>query len=122
MDKRMREHEGFVTSQMQKLSGKDREQAKDLYDYHIEAVRDFQHERQVHLLVTFFFGGLFLVFVGAFVLVAYATIVNLWLALGFLAIGLILLVMVLFYVKHYYKLENGTQRLYLLTKRLYEML
>jgi hypothetical protein len=38
------------------------------------------------------------------------------------AIGLILLITDLFYIRHYYRLENGTAKLYIATNRLYALL
>lgn len=84
-----------------------------LHRYHIDRVRDFQHERLIHLLVTFFFGLLLIISLAAWFwlpLEGYD-----WL-LGLL--NLILLILELFYIRHYYQLENGIQSLYPLTKQL----
>ena len=66
-------------------------------------LKDMQHERLIHLLVTLFFG---LIFVQTMEL---ATITgNAYLA----ALGLLLTILVVPYVWHYYKLENEVQARY----------
>lgn len=95
-------------------------EAKGIYNYQVNRVRDFQHERLIHLLVTFFFAGLLL-------LSAAGGLVALTLAadpsgpaLNILSWSLcvILFAVEVFYIRHYFKLENGTQKLYKLTDRL----
>ena len=104
-------HRDFIQKELEKkLSPKERAQ---LYTYHIDRVRDFQHERLVHLLVTFFFGFLL---IGAATALLVQPLPELRVPLGFLSA--ILLVLELAYIRHYYELENGVQSLYLLTKRL----
>lgn len=63
----------------------------------------FQHERLVHLIVTFFTGISAILF-----LIAALTLENIGLALLFL----ILLLLFIPYIFHYYTLENGVQKLY----------
>ena len=79
---------------------------KDISDFfikqHLVKIGFFQHERFIHLLVTMFFGMLFLFF----------------LVLGFFhylffIIAMMLLIFLIFYVVHYFRLENGVQYLYL---------
>ena len=68
---------------------------------HITKIKFFQHERLVHLLVTLFF-AIFL-------------LISLYISLTqnlFIYIVLILLVMLIFYIKHYFFLENNIQYLY----------
>jgi hypothetical protein len=97
--------------------------AKVLYRYHIERVRDFQHERLIHLLVTLFFSGLLIVSVVGILWISSITIDSaIALLVLFTAIAVILFVTVLFYIRHYYRLENGVQKLYTLTERLQEKL
>lgn len=68
---------------------------------HLIKIGFFQHERLIHLIVTIFYGILFLLFAG----------------LGFVhyiffSITIILLVFLIFYIVHYFRLENGVQYLY----------
>ena len=82
-----------------------------LLDYHNTRVRDFQHERLIHLLVTFFFSALLLVAVFVRVLL----VEPLW---PLSALVMILFVLELFYIRHYYQLENSVQSLYEITEKL----
>ncbi len=96
-------------------------EARRLYRHHVVRVRDFQHERLIHLLVTFFFGGLLLLSIagGLFVLTLAADPSGPMLNVLAWSLCPILFVTEIFYVRHYYKLENGTQALYRLSERMY---
>lgn len=93
----------------------------ELIKYHAETVHDFQHERLIHLIVTFFFSGLLLLSISIIFVLTLAPITYNLFNILILLIGLILFITEIFYVKHYYDLENGTQKLYELTKKLYEL-
>ncbi len=135
MDKKLHAHERMVIGEIARLE-RDLKTAtatetaaihrkiKQLYRYHQMTVRDFQHERFIHLIVTFFFGGLMLISFGAmFVLELLPNAGDYFmLSVMVMILSSILLVTELFYVRHYYQLENGTQRLYILSKRLFELL
>ena len=88
-----------------------------IYAYHLERVRDFQHERLIHFMVTCLFVVLTVTTLAAVLVLALSTILPLLLAL-----------LVIFgaldcaYVWHYYHLENGVQSLYPLTEKLYKKL
>ncbi|TAL15067.1 hypothetical protein EPN95_01005 [Patescibacteria group bacterium] len=99
-------------------------EAQIMYDYHTIRVRDFQNERLVHLLVTFFFAGLWLLSAagGLYVLTLAADPSGPMLNILAWTLCPLLLLTELFYVRHYYKLENGTQALYKLTKRLHTII
>lgn len=135
MDKKILEHEIFIKIEIEKLEQKleksDSEKntanigqdIQNLNNYHQTTVRNYQHERLIHLIVTFFFASLLILSIIVMFLLAslstdpsYALLNNLVLVIcGFLFITEI------FYVRHYYQLENGTQRLYQLSKKLYEL-
>ena len=74
---------------------------RKLRDEHLVKIDFFQHERLIHLLVTLFYVVMMLVFFGC-------SLLFIW----FLLIAFILVVFVLFYVIHYFRLENGIQYLY----------
>ena len=74
---------------------------KDLINEHLIKIQFFQHERLIHLLVTLFYCVFMLIFMAAGVIF-----------IGFFIIGLILLIFVLCYIVHYFRLENGVQYLY----------
>lgn len=99
---------------------KDKKAADELIEFHLQMTQHFQHERLIHLIVTMFF-ALFLLLCFVFFLVLSLTLAKggMLLIAGMGIITLILLVTTLFYAAHYYKLENGTQRLEDVTRKLY---
>ena len=80
-----------------------------LSEYNRVQIGFFQHERLIHLLVTFFFATVLFVCVIAELFIF---------SFGLLIVGFLLLIMVVFYVFHYYELENGVQKLYRLEKEI----
>jgi fatty acid desaturase len=111
MYKQIVEHRAYVETKLAKeLSAEER---KQLAKYHSRRVRDFQHERLIHLLVTFFFAGLFL---GSFVTWFVLPFSSLFWPLTVLTT--LLLVLELAYIRHYYQLENSVQSLYTLSEKL----
>ena len=76
---------------------------------HLQEIQFLQHERLIHLLVTIAFAGL-VVFAVAMTLV--------WPYWGWLAMVIVILTTELFYLRHYYVLENTVQRWYNLYNQL----
>lgn len=115
MNKKLQDYIKYIEKESEKPS-------KELQEYHKTMVQQFQHERLIHLIVTLFFALfmiLFFIFFGA---------LEIWLPRGgwgeviIAGIGIIdgiLLVVTLFYVRHYFQLENGVQKLEEITKKLY---
>jgi membrane-bound ClpP family serine protease len=136
MDRDLKNHGKFVSEEIEKYKKllsdtKDKTEIKDikkdildLSNYHQEAVRDFQHERLIHLIVTFFFGGLLILsIIGILALGMTATIYNYsLLSLLVTIIAIVLFITEAFYVRYYFQLENGTQKLYDLTRKLYRLI
>jgi len=85
---------------------------ESLRNYHKSQIEFLQHERLVHLLVTLSFGFFFLISVLAAAVSEKFEI---------LLVSLLLLVLLIPYIAHYYKLENGVQRLYELYNKLMKM-
>ena len=110
MEKHIANHYQAVSQRL--AAAKSQTDLEKLARYHRTRVQEFQHERLIHLLVTFFFAGLFLASLAAFLATA-AMGLAMNCLLGLLA--LILFVLELAYIRHYYQLENGVQRLYELT-------
>lgn len=135
MDKKLSDYEKFICTKIDKLehelkmanSEKEVSQIhadiQNLIDYNQSVVRDFQHERFIHLMVTFFFGGLLIASIIIVFLLTLLPISNNYALLNTLNIIIcgLLFVVEIFYVRHYYQLENGTQKLYPLSKKLYEL-
>ena len=124
MDKSLTAHYDYVLSEVNTLHGKDaKARAEELYYYHIDRVRDFQHERHIHLQVTFFFASLLLLSVTGLLWIGSIDLqAIMMLTILFTIACAVLFITVLFYVRHYYRLENGVQRLYVLTEKLREII
>lgn len=76
---------------------------------HITQVAFFQHERLVHLIVTVTFAVLELLTVCAYVIVGE---LDSTLSFPLLILALLILVLLIPYIKHYYLLENEVQKMY----------
>jgi len=76
---------------------------------HLNQISFFQHERLVHLIVTVTF-GLILVMLSALLLITQEAGVF----IGVLLLFLIVAITLVFYVLHYFLLENKVQMLYVL--------
>jgi len=115
MEDKIREYEKFIKEKTDGHIGPI--ERMKLAEYHREMVSNFQHERLIHLLVTFFFGFLDFIF-----LIALGISFGMYgVKLEFIPLYLltaILTVLEFFYVKHYYFLENHVQALYKYTKKL----
>ena len=81
-----------------------------LYEYSRVQIAWISHERLVHLLVTLFISLLLIVSFFGFI-----PLQNKLIALLFA----ILTVLILFYIVHYYRLENGIHRLYKLSNQIH---
>ncbi|WP_124101017.1 hypothetical protein [Ruminococcus sp. Marseille-P6503] len=75
----------------------------ELLEYHRKHIEFFMHERLVHLIVTVLFA---LLTVACFIAIVCAEKVIL------VPLAVLLLVLLIPYIKHYYFLENQTQQLY----------
>ncbi|HOM02198.1 MAG TPA: hypothetical protein PLH43_05150 [Acetivibrio sp.] len=93
------------------LSGSSFSDWEDLRSYHKTQIEFLQHERLVHLLVTLFFGLFFLI---SFLAAAVSE------KLEILLVSFLILILLIPYIAHYYKLENGVQRLYELYNKIDE--
>lgn len=91
------------------LKRQEKHDFKRLYRYHESRMRDFQHERLIHLLVTM------LVCLITIILTGVAMVSHEILLLPVVGI---LLLLTFAYLLHYRKLENGVQSLYVITEEL----
>jgi Flp pilus assembly protein TadB len=103
MDKYLKSHIKLIEDKLKKPEkGID---WRDLLEFHRARIGFLQHERLIHLLITLFFGLLFILLVLA--VLAFGSV---WLTL----LVSLVAIMLVAYVWHYYLLENGVQKLYLL--------
>lgn len=135
MDKKLLEHEEYVKTAIKKfeheLKASDHklktesivDNIKELSDFNQKTIHNFQHERSIHLTVTLFFVSLLLASIVAMLsLMAFPSSYGLSSMSTLMMIVIaILFVTDIFYIRHYYQLENGTQRLYELSKKLYNL-
>ncbi len=117
MDKKLRACIEYIEKEYDEKAKKPQ---TELLEYHLQMVQHFQHERLIHLIVTMFFALFMMIFFILFLcLNIFLPASGIYLIGGVGAVTLILLVTTLFYAAHYYKLENGTQRLEDMTRKLY---
>lgn len=134
MDKNTKEYGIFIKQEIAKLEqelkssngqkiGQIHKKLKRLDRLHQQTIRDFQHERLIHLLVTFFFAGLLILSIATIFIFASlpATYNYALLSTLILIICAFLFITEVFYVRHYYQLENGTQGLYKFSKIIYHL-
>lgn len=105
----LKKHEKFVTETLEKKEDFD---WNWLRDYHKTQIEYLQHERLIHLMVTLAFALFF--------------IVTILFAVSFekpviLLVSLFVLILLVPYITHYFKLENGVQRWYGLYNRIDEI-
>lgn len=108
MYKYMQEHEKYIRRVLDSNAEQDFDSLKE---YHRDQISFMQHERLVHLLVTLAFA--------LFMLASYiAGIIyeSRWL----IGIGILISILEIFYIVHYYRLENGVQRWYSLYNEIYK--
>jgi len=95
-----------------------------LIKYHQEMLAAFQHERFIHLIVTMFF-ALFMIIFFIFTTVLFLSLPSSsWgdiFSLSSAFITFVLFAVTLFYVRHYYQLENGVQKLEEITSKLHSL-
>jgi len=114
--KYMENHESYLREQLA-VAKEDRSETKTggdltgLLDYHRQQIGFMQHERLVHLLVMALTILVFLFSCAVLYILQSAAAALLW---------IILLVLSVFYVRHYYFLENTIQRWYRLSNSLEE--
>ena len=101
MEAYLKRHEAFVRGQLD--SSGDGADWAGLAHFHRTQIEYVQHERLVHLLVTLFFGLCTL-------LTLLFLVLHPQVPMGVLL--LLLLVLLVPYLAHYYRLENGVQRWY----------
>lgn len=136
MDKKLKNHSIFIKNEIKKFeiqlaqSRKSRskelviKKASKLNKYNNEMIKNFQHERLIHLIVTFFFAGLLMLAIFTFYnIFSNLNVANYNILCALSSVIVVILGLTeLFYIKHYYILENNTQKLYDLSEKLYKII
>lgn len=91
----------------EKIKNKEKQDWKIVLKNHRETIRFMQHERLIHLLITLTFGILFVISMMFSLLYQFMVLV---------LIDFLLLVLLVPYIFHYFKLENGVQKMYWIDK------
>ena len=126
MDKEIYRHRDYVQSELNRIKHITNNDARlasyrELAYYHALQTWNFQHERQIHLYVTIIFGVIMLaawaVLFGWLVAVSGTYNIVTWLLIALVAI---LTVLEGCYLGYYYRMENRTQILYPLDRKIYD--
>ena len=126
MDKEIYRHRDYVQSELNRIKHITNNDARlasyrELANYHALQTWNFQHERQIHLYVTIIFGVIMLaawaVLFGWLVAVSGAYNIVTWLLI---ALVTILTILEGCYLGYYYRMENRTQILYPLDRKIYD--
>ena len=99
----------YISDKLEKSS--DKTELQNILSEHLDKIAFMQHERIVHFLVTFMFAVILCIFMCAFIFSE-----NIML----LVLVTIILVLLDFYIKHYYFLENTVQEMYRIYDRILE--
>ncbi|MFO7888227.1 MAG: hypothetical protein R6U59_07910 [Eubacteriales bacterium] len=87
------------------------ENLEEIKKDHLNMITFMQHERLIHLIVTAVIG---LILIMIFVAALFTEIYMLYMT------TVVIIVIEIFYIRHYYLMENGVQRMYKLYDRLRE--
>ena len=102
MEKRLKDYLQYMEEL--KIEGMSLEERKCMAAKMLVQIQFFQHERLIHLIVTVTFAILTVLSIFAFLALE---------QIGLLALCILLLVLLVPYIRHYYILENGVQKLYI---------
>jgi hypothetical protein len=107
----MKKHESYVNDVLNDNLNK--EKLRELLAYHDKQIQWMQHERLVHLIVMLFVCSFTLLVFGFAVIRTSVPSVILF---------VILLALSIAYIIHYYRLENGIQKWYLISNQIKQQL
>lgn len=109
MEKRLKGYLQLLEElQMEQMS---ESQRKEFAEKMLLQIQFFQHERLIHLIVTVTFALLTVLSIFAFLVLE---------QIGVLLLSILLLVLLVPYIRHYYILENGVQKMYTFYDKLME--
>lgn len=103
MKERITKYLKYMDDLLERIESGEEMDLQKILKNHMVQIGFFMHERLVHLIVTVLFA------IGTFMTIFTYLIVN---NLGLLLLALLLIVLLIPYIKHYYLLENGVQKMY----------
>jgi predicted RND superfamily exporter protein len=103
----MKKHESYVQDVL--ANKPDQDKLKELLAYHNQQIQWMQHERFVHLIVT--------LFVCLFTMIVFCFSV-MQTSVPAIILFVLLLILSGAYLIHYYRLENGVQKWYLVSSQI----
>ena len=87
----------------------DKDELDEIMAEHMDKISFMQHERFIHLIVTFLFAIVLCIFIAILLFMDRADSVE---TIGVTVLIVIIMATECFYVKHYYFLENTVQKMY----------
>lgn len=109
MEKRLKDYLQYMEAM--KIEELSEEERKDMAAKMLVQIQFFQHERLIHLIVTVTFAILTVLSIFAFLAL---------IQIGLLLLSALLIILLIPYIRHYYILENGVQKLYTYYDKLVE--
>lgn len=109
MEKRLKDYLQYMEAM--KIEELSEEERKDMAAKMLVQIQFFQHERLIHLIVTVTFALLTVLSIFTFLTLA---------QIGLLVLSALLIILLVPYIRHYYILENGVQKLYTYYDKLVE--
>jgi len=107
----MKRHESYLKEMLEKKL--DEEKLRQLLAYHDKQIQWMQHERLAHLIV--------MLFVCLFTLLSFGfTFIRI--SIPSIILSVLLLILSIAYVIHYYRLENGVQKWYFISNEIKQRL
>ena len=103
MKKRIIGYRMYVDSLLADKRRRSKEELSEILEEHLTQIGFFQHERLIHLIVTFTFALMTLISMIASVAICMPLL---------LVLSLLFLVLLVPYIFHYYTLENEVQKMY----------
>jgi len=102
MEKRLKNYLNYMDKLLENAAF-DRENREQLIQEHLTQISFFQHERLIHLIVTVLFA-----------LLEMLSLIMVMVAPGLFTflLTIVILVLLIPYIRHYYILENGVQKMY----------
>ena len=110
MGKRIKDYVAAMLQVSDKIAaekGLSKQNQEEILQEMLVQISFFQHERLIHLIVTVLFA-----FLTIFTITAACFLNNLYYGMMFTLLSIVCLILLVPYIRHYYILENNTQKLY----------